>query len=733
MYEYIERFYAQNKSSLIEGDLRPTKSYSKEPENYIEKLRDFYKKKKSVGPFKEDDFAEALNVTKGSNVVNETLDTMHVLNLIKYKKAEKEASFTNAFVAFVNSDAKPISYIFNLLCSVKSLDTISSWINLIICTLREGYLYGEIIDFPDDTKKFEEEVKSSNKEDYLSRIKNVYGYSGRVGSSAPYTPNLTQRSIKQLINLGFVYEDGNTLEKWKTYKITPFGHNYLRLLNLNFCGTDDFITEDEYFNSDSVKQKIFFGAPGTGKSFTLNEIAKKFVKQENFDLAGAIKKAFEKINPQENFVPQCFAIGMKYAKEILEKYPKNTQKEINSAIGKEKEDDIAGYYILTGAQAAAFFPNTKSTCLGNKFVERVTFHPNYSYAQFVGCYKPIAKTTGITNNLPADKKQILDILTDKSRRGQEKYDLLYDQFKSEDSLTRLPLLIGIYSDDEFHTKKADGTAAANDNSVERNHGRAIRPYVSLFDKMSNKEDISYEYVPGPFMRTYVAAKKNPGQKFLLIIEEINRANVAAVFGDVFQLLDRKNGVSEYPVAASEDIKKYLKDNGIDDCEELRIPDNMYIWATMNSADQGVFPMDTAFKRRWEFEYIGINEKEEEIKDYEIPMQKNDDGTREWMKWNDLRNSINNKLTSLGLNEDKLLGPYFISKEKLEMIKDKKEEKAREFIKSFESKVLMYLFEDAAKMHHSKLFNGEKIELLRFSNICEQFEKIGVDIFLFDKQ
>ena len=109
-----------------------------------------------------------------------------------------------------------------------------------------------------------------------------------------------------------------------------------------------------------------------------------------------------------------------------------------------------------------------------------------------------------------------------------------------------------------------------------------------------------------------------------------------MFGDIFQLLDRKNGVSEYPIATSEDIKAYLLENldclkgkNIDELTEeekekyfeMRIPENMYIWATMNSADQGVFPMDTAFKRRWEFEYLSVNDTKQvdTIKDCVIPM------------------------------------------------------------------------------------------------------------------
>ena len=128
--------------------------------------------------------------------------------------------------------------------------------------------------------------------------------------------------------------------------------------------------------------------------------------------------------------------------------------------------------------------------------------------------------------------------------------------------------------------------------------------VMVKNEETEKNEIEYKFVAGPFLRAYLAAKKAP-EPFLLIIEEINRANVAAVFGDVFQLLDRdENGKSEYKVAVSEDVKEWLCDNGINETK-LCLPENMYIWATMNSADQGVFPMDTAFKRRWNFEYTDL--------------------------------------------------------------------------------------------------------------------------------
>lgn len=356
--------------------------------------------------------------------------------------------------------------------------------------------------------------------------------------------------------------------------------------------------------------------------------------------------------------------------------------------------------------------------------ERVTFHPNSSYAQFVGTYKPTMSEKS-KNILPnsEEKTEILSVLIDKNKTAQEKYDLLYDNFKGE-SLTRLPLLLGLYDDGSFHTRKADGAPAANDNIVERNHGKAIRPYVNLnFSDSADENQIKYEYVPGAFMRVYRAAKLNPSQNFLLLIEEINRANVAAVFGDVFQLLDRdENGVSEYPVAASEDIRKYLAKNGIYE-DELRIPSNMYIWATMNSADQGVFPMDTAFKRRWEFEYIGIDDNEKQVKNYEIPVCKNG-AVSQKVNWNELRKAINDKLISLGVNEDKLLGPFFLNKSVL----DSAMSSGMNFVKMFESKVLMYLFEDAAKMKVRQLFTLDSDKYI-YSEVCKKFEKDGIEVFI----
>ena len=275
--------------------------------------------------------------------------------------------------------------------------------------------------------------------------------------------------------------------------------------------------------------------------------------------------------------------------------------------------------------------------------ERVTFHPDYSYANFVGTYKPVP------------------------------------------------------------FKDADG-----------------------------KDSITYEYIPGPFMRIYVKALKNSKttdiKPFLLIVEEINRANVAAVFGDVFQLLDRDGDeISEYPIQASEDIRKHLSKElglGPDSYAEIRIPDNMFIWATMNSADQGVFPMDTAFKRRWDFTYLGIDDSEASIAGKKVVLGQGE--YRRTVEWNALRKAINTELLGYKASEDKLMGPYFISKKGL--LEDDVIDSA-EFIRVFKNKVIMYLFDDAAKQKRITLFGGcDEKSQNQYSKICAEFDVKGVSIF-----
>lgn len=299
-------------------------------------------------------------------------------------------------------------------------------------------------------------------------------------------------------------------------------------------------------------------------------------------------------------------------------------------------------------------------------------------------------------------------------------------------------------------KKIQEKYFADKNSYERvtfysNYSYAN--FVGTYKPKMDGKDIVYSYVPGPFIRILEKAYKNPDKNFLLVIEEINRANPAATFGDIFQLLDRKNGRSEYSIETSEELKLFFtkkfvsefdemsdeeKDTALDSFSKMYIPPNMYIWATMNSADQGVYPMDTAFKRRWDFKYIGINDNMEAMQKvtFKIALSAGE----QKVNWNKLRMKINDVLSGsqCRVNEDKLLGPYFISGEVMAINKDthsfdESKFDNEQFIDAFKNKVLMYLFEDAAKQRKTEIFKGCD-EATRFSAVCEAFDKKGVEIF-----
>lgn len=221
--------------------------------------------------------------------------------------------------------------------------------------------------------------------------------------------------------------------------------------------------------------------------------------------------------------------------------------------------------------------------------------------------------------------------------------------------------------------------------------------------------IEYTFEPGPFLILYERAVKNPDHNFLLLIEELNRANTTAVFGELFQLLDRNdNGESEYPITLETSIYDYLKGKNITETE-IKIPSNLYIWATMNNADQGVLPLDTAFKRRWSFEHLGINKSENQIDDVNIKMPFLADKPE--LKWNIFRKAINKKLLELGIHEDKLIGPFFLSK---------KEITNQDSIKN---KLLLYLKEDVLR-YKTGIF---KSSLKTFSEIAEEYDK-GNNVF-----
>ena len=271
-------------------------------------------------------------------------------------------------------------------------------------------------------------------------------------------------------------------------------------------------------------------------------------------------------------------------------------------------------------------------------------------------------------------------------------------------------------------------------------------FVGTYKPIDVGGTITYKFVPGPFMRILVNALRsgmsNSPEKFYLIIEEINRAKAAAVFGDMFQLLDRdSSGKSEYSINASEDVRNYLADvfgGSATEYSELKIPNNMFIWATMNSADQGVFPMDTAFKRRWNFNYIGIDDDEitedstgTKVENIKLRFTLNGDVIR----WNVLRRAINAKLSSdtddIRAHEDKLMGPFFVKCDQYTLDTSDVISTATEndeFLSVFCEKVLMYLFEDVARTRRDELFDGIKGKCSRYSDVRAAFMKDGLEIF-----
>lgn len=450
---------------------------------------------------------------------------------------------------------------------------------------------------------------------------------------------------------------------------------------------------------------------------------------------------------------------------------------IDEIIGDEEKKSIKFSYnrIIFGAPGTgkSHRLDEDSKRFGNN-MERVTFHPNYSYSQFVGSYKPVmeireGKKEISYQYIPGPFMRVFfkaqkSVLINSDYKDLENVNVYYEpatlmedwnlfeeiqkegdieSFKATKDMKKGDIALVYIGNNSFGYENgiyAIAKVVSNPEIDESEEDGALRVLLR-FDKISYDKPIISKEKLDVYNTQYQSVHRIDNAKELiqeisfavedelLLIEEINRANVAAVFGDVFQLLDRKNGVSEYSITASEDLKNYLGEElGMYDIDntEIRIPSNMFIWATMNSADQGVFPMDTAFKRRWEFEYIGIDEEEDEVTEYVIPVGMGEN--RKYVYWNELRKRINSILSQEEnrINEDKLLGPFFISKSVLEnALRD--EEAEDNFVRSFESKVIMYLFEDVMKMRPEKIFPGCKERKL-FSKICEAFETDGEKIF-----
>lgn len=209
---------------------------------------------------------------------------------------------------------------------------------------------------------------------------------------------------------------------------------------------------------------------------------------------------------------------------------------------------------------------------------------------------------------------------------------------------------------------------------------------------SGNDRLKYVFTPGPFTKILKKAENDPDNYYYLVIEELNRGNAPAIFGEIFQLLDRKDedkfpaeelGESEYGISNYEVAKEVYNDEE----HMVRIPSNMYILATMNTADQNVFTLDTAFQRRWNMKQIENRfDKSEHSKDIIA-------GTK--VNWGAFAAVINDMVievnADMASSEDKRLGTYFAKKKELEAAR-------------FPEKVLKYLWDDAFKMDKTAIFN-----------------------------
>src|SRR5690606_11562349 len=230
-------------------------------------------------------------------------------------------------------------------------------------------------------------------------------------------------------------------------------------------------------------------------------------------------------------------------------------------------------------------------------------------------------------------------------------------------------------------------------------------FVGGYKPFTDTEDgdkIKYKFVPQVFTDLYVKAWSNKNEDYYLVIEEINRGNCAEIFGDIFQLLDRN---PEYNIEPSSELKAYLKEqeNELnkgkteDDSKlkllfdgKLQMPDNLSILASMNTSDQSLYPMDSAFKRRWDWHYVPID-----LKCTESNFTINIDDTHRY-SWLEFLSKVNDKIYSVTKSEDKQIGNWFINASKSENSISKE---------LFINKVLFYLWNDVFK---DEVFNPDNI-------------------------
>ena len=355
--------------------------------------------------------------------------------------------------------------------------------------------------------------------------------------------------------------------------------------------------------------------------------------------------------------------------------------------------------IYYGAPGTGKSKAIKDLTFGEDII-RTTFHPDSDYASFVGTYKPITEEVVLRD---CYGKKVIDEETEKVVKEERiAYKFIPQAF--------------------------------------------LEAYVEAWKKLGSKKSEkgvkSYNRIHPALLDTPdIFTKNKASKKQYLIIEEINRGNCAQIFGDLFQLLDRNEyGFSDYPIVADKDMQKYLEKEFegweitnkdkinqlygeanmvslIMKGERLVLPSNLYIWATMNTSDQSLFPIDSAFKRRWDWKYVPIREGRD--KETNAPLNWYINTGDKQYKWWSFISKVNELIGSLTNSEDKKLGYFFCKAKDGEIDAD-----------LFVSKVIFYLWNDVFKDYgfDDKDFQDEEGKILSFDRFYEDKNgKTNVDI------